>query len=235
MPPKIHAWIKQFTAQAKKKWWIWFLLVLWALAQDRLISKVNHYLDTKSGEFFEFLRAMLSSPGALYFALVTGVVLALIVHAYFTARIARGPVPLYRAYHPQTGAHFYTTDTAERDNATNNLGYVAEQIACYIFGSESPGTIPLYRAFRGTNKDHFYTTNKAEFNNAVRNEGYVREEIAGYVCPTATTGTVPFHRLFKGTHFYTTSSDERETAIRILKFSDEKIECYVFPPSLLNG
>ncbi len=42
-------------------------------------------------------------------------------------------VPLYRAYNPKTGDHFYTVDLNEYQNATGKLGYTAEGISCYVF------------------------------------------------------------------------------------------------------
>jgi hypothetical protein len=44
-----------------------------------------------------------------------------------------GSTPLYRLRNPPPDAHFYTTSAAERDNAVNNLGYVDEGIAGYIW------------------------------------------------------------------------------------------------------
>ena len=41
--------------------------------------------------------------------------------------------PLYRTRNGSSGAHFYTTSANERDNAVNNLGYVDEGIAGYIW------------------------------------------------------------------------------------------------------
>jgi hypothetical protein len=52
----------------------------------------------------------------------------------FIAPDARcGSTPLYRLRNPPPDAHFYTTSAAERDNAVNNLGFVDEGIAGYIW------------------------------------------------------------------------------------------------------
>ena len=50
-----------------------------------------------------------------------------------TAANTAGSVPLYRTYRPMTGNHFFTTSVGERDNAVNNLGYVDEGVAGYVW------------------------------------------------------------------------------------------------------
>jgi hypothetical protein len=44
-----------------------------------------------------------------------------------------GAVPLYRLYKAQTGDHFYTTSSAERDSAVASSGYKYESIAGYVW------------------------------------------------------------------------------------------------------
>ncbi len=44
-----------------------------------------------------------------------------------------GAVPLHRLYHEPTNNHFYTLSAGERDSAVNNLGYVSEGIAGYVW------------------------------------------------------------------------------------------------------
>jgi hypothetical protein len=87
------------------------------------------------------------------------------------------------------GDHFYTTSSAERDNAVANLGYVSEGVACEVFPAPQAGTTPLFRLLGG-NGDHFYTTSAAERDNAVANLGYVSEGVACEVFPAG--GEQPF-------------------------------------------
>jgi len=44
-----------------------------------------------------------------------------------------GAEPLYRLHEPVSDNHFYTLSTAERDNAINNLGYVSQGVAGYVW------------------------------------------------------------------------------------------------------
>ncbi len=45
-----------------------------------------------------------------------------------------GATPLYRTLNAGSDAHFYTTSAGERDNAVNNLGFLDQGIAGYIWG-----------------------------------------------------------------------------------------------------
>lgn len=44
-----------------------------------------------------------------------------------------GAVPLYRLYHAPTNNHFFTLSGPERDNARDNLGYVTEGVAGWVW------------------------------------------------------------------------------------------------------
>jgi hypothetical protein len=93
----------------------------------------------------------------------------------------RNTVPLYRLWNPTITDHFYTTDSAERNNAIRNLGYANEGTVGYLYriNAQAPGTVPLYRLWNPTITDHFYTTDSAEGDNAVRNLGYTYEGAIG--------------------------------------------------------
>ena len=138
---------------------------------------------------------------------------------------------LYRLYHATTGAHFYTTSAAERDNAVNQLGYQSEGTACYVYSTQATGTTDLYRLYRPASDDHFYTTSAAERDNAVAQDGYQSEGTACYVYSTQATGTTALYRLFNpqlGVHFYTTSAAERDNAVAQDGYQSEGTACYVY-------
>jgi hypothetical protein len=118
------------------------------------------------------------------------------IACYLFSTQVPGSAPLFRAWHPPTGAHLYTMNVAERDRATTTLGYVAEGITGYIYGGQQPGTNPLYRAYQPTSDDHFYTADQGEHNHAVQQLGYTDEGVAGYVLAGATSGAVPLYRMY---------------------------------------
>ena len=129
-----------------------------------------------------------------------------------------------------SGEHFYTDSTAERDNATTNLGYTGEGIACYVYDTPvggAPGE--LFRLVHPVSGDHFYTASSVERQNAVDTYGYSYEGVACYVDVTPVVGTTPFYRLVSNSeHFYTTSATERDFATANLGYISEGIACYVF-------
>ena len=74
-------------------------------------------------------------------------------------------------------------NAAEHANATTNLGYTDEGIACYLQPASATNRVHFFRCFNPGNGDHFYTTGQAERDNAVNNLGYV-----GEVFPNARAG-----------------------------------------------
>jgi hypothetical protein len=130
--------------------------------------------------------------------------------------------------------HFYTMDLSERDNAIDNIGYLSEGLACYVypFQQGAPGTVkPLLRLHNAVSGDHFYTTDPGEANAAI---GYLLESKAAcFVFPAAAGGTVPLHRLHRptGDHFYLTSDTERDAAIANYGYQGENDACFVYPGS----
>ena len=144
-------------------------------------------------------------------------------------------MPLLRGYSPASGDHFYTTSTADRDNAVAKLGYISEDVACHVFPAASAGTTPLLRAYSPASGDHFYTTSTAERDNAVAKLGYISEDVACHVLPAASAGTTPLLRAYSpasGDHFYTTSTAERDNAVAKLGYISEDVACHVYPQPL---
>lgn len=83
----------------------------------------------------------------------------------------------YRLY--DGSDHFYTTSTAERDNAISTQGYRLEGLVGYVYEKPEPLLDPIYRLYNGS--DHFYTNNAAERDNAINTLGYHYEGIACYL------------------------------------------------------
>ena len=72
------------------------------------------------------------------------------VHVYSPTQV--GKVTLFRAYNPQTGDHFYTTDEAEYRRAITQEDYQAEGTAAYIYdlATAPEKTIAFYRLWNGS-------------------------------------------------------------------------------------
>ena len=82
---------------------------------------------------------------------------------YIRSTAETTPIPMFRLYNPNSGEHFYTADTAERDVLVR-AGWHDEGIGFYV---PAKSEIPVYRLYNAVLKDdHMYTTSKdvvAEF------------------------------------------------------------------------
>src|SRR5213078_1900378 len=115
-----------------------------------------------------------------------------------------------------------TRSQPEYANATTNLGYQAEGVACYIYDAAATGRIPIYRAYKR------YGARVRLHLKVV--QAYVSEGNACFVYPSAGTGRKPLYRSYSGAtgdHFYTTSLPEHQNAVAHLGYTDEGIACWV--------
>lgn len=129
---------------------------------------------------------------------------------------------MYRLYNPNSGEHFYTASSVERD-AVIAAGWNDEGIG---WTAPSESDTPVYRLYSGT--DHHYTTSIVERDHLIdvgwTLEGDNAEGIAWY---SDDQKRVPLYRQFNpnvdptapfnnsGSHNYTTSLEEHEQLISI--------------------
>ena len=114
-------------------------------------------------------------------------------------------VTMYRLYNPNSGEHFYTGSTAERDHLVS-VGWRYEGT-----GWTAPKTskTPVYRLYNPNAGDHHYTTSAAE-RDMLRRAGWNYEGIGWY---SDDAKTVPVYREYNpnakaGAHNFTTSKAE---------------------------
>lgn len=115
---------------------------------------------------------------------------------------------MYRMYNANSGEHFYTASSYERDQLRAK-GWNYEGI-----GWQAPksGT-PVYRLYNKNNGEHFYTLNSYEKNSLV-SKGWRYEGIGWY---SATTQAISVFRLYNphsGWHHYTLNSYERDSLVK---------------------
>lgn len=130
---------------------------------------------------------------------------------------------MYRLYNPNSGEHFYTVDTKERDSLVK-VGWKYEGEAWF---APKKSDTPVYRLYSGT--DHHYTTSSAERDSLVK-AGWKDEGIGWYSENfRAAEGATNVHvyRLFNpnvvptaptnnsGSHHYTVDSAERDSLVKI--------------------
>lgn len=117
-------------------------------------------------------------------------------------------VSMYRLYNPNSGEHFYTASTGER-NGLISRGWNYEGIG---WTAPSQGD-PVYRLYNPNAGDHHYTTSAAE-RNKLTSVGW-RYEGIGW----RSGGSVPLYRQYNphakaGAHNYTTSKAENDSLVR---------------------
>ena len=120
--------------------------------------------------------------------------------------------PMYRLYNPNSGEHFYTGSTEERDILIN-AGWQYEGVAWNAPVYEG---YPVYRVYNPNSGDHHYTMSKEEVDMLV-GLGWQYENVAWN---SATPDNLPLYRLYNpnadcGSHHYTGSTEERDFLVSV--------------------
>lgn len=113
------------------------------------------------------------------------------------------PISMFRLYNPNSGEHFYTSSTVERDNCVS-LGWHDEGI-----GWVAPAAgDPVYRLYNQYGGEHHYTTSVVERDSLV-GVGWTDEGVGWY-----SGGSVRLDRQYNpnayaNNHNYTSSAEEK--------------------------
>ncbi len=119
-------------------------------------------------------------------------------------------IAMYRLYNPNSGEHFYTSNTGERDNLVK-LGWNYEGIGWY---APSKSSTPVYRLYNKNGGEHHYTASVTERDRLVK-LGWNYEGI-GWNSDDAQG--VPIYRqynpnAFANNHNYTASKTENDRLV----------------------
>lgn len=122
---------------------------------------------------------------------------------------------MYRLYNPNSGEHFYTADTGERDYLIT-VGWNYEGFG-FIAASEGE---PVYRLFNPVTGDHHYTLDSNEKDWLDRDMGWNYEGVGWYSRSTDDKCEKKMYRLFNpnaltATHHYTLSESERDYLVGV--------------------
>ena len=133
--------------------------------------------------------------------------------------IPANSTPMYRLYNPNSGEHFYTSNTAERTNLVK-AGWMYEGIGWYAPNSG----IDVYRLYNPNAGDHHYTTDAHE-KDVLASKGW-RYEGVGW----KSGGQTPLYREYNpnaraGAHNFTTSLVEHNH-LKSVGWRDEGIAWY---------
>ena len=139
----------------------------------------------------------------------------------------QGSQNMYRLYNPNSGEHFYTANSNERDQLAH-VGWKYEGV-----GWKAPVTsnIPVYRLYNPNTGDHHYTLNSNE-RDALVTQGWRSEGIGWY--SSESNRQYPLYRQYNpnartGSHNYTLNSNERNQLARI-GWRDEGVAWYAIGP-----
>ena len=130
-------------------------------------------------------------------------------------------VPMYRLYDPNSGEHFYTGSTEERDILVN-VGWYYEGVG---FNFPIVGE-PVYRLYDPVTGEHLYTMDQDEIATLLA-AGWNNEGVA---FNSAATQEIPQYRLHnpnaeRGAYHFTSSDDEKNHLISI-DWEDQGIGWY---------
>ena len=135
---------------------------------------------------------------------------------------ASNGVTMYRLYNPNSGEHFYTSNSTEKDNLVTT-GWSDEGIG-WIAPEKSD--TPVYRLYNANAGDHHYTMDAKERDGLIT-AGWKDEGIGWY---SDDDKTVPLYREYNpnavtGTHNYTTDKAEHMNLVKA-GWKDEGIGWY---------
>ena len=125
---------------------------------------------------------------------------------------------IYRFFNVDTGTHFLSGSTVERDSVINNLdAFNYEGSAFRAADPTNTAADTVFRFFNTQTGTHFFTQSTVERDNILEtfpHFSFEGEAYKGYTEPV--DGSIPLYRFFNthtGTHFYTAAEAEKDSII----------------------
>ena len=149
---------------------------------------------------------------------------ALAAFAFTTQANAQETVDMHRLYNPNSGEHFYTANTAEKDHLVK-VGWKYEGLGWLAPKAEND--YPVYRVYNPNAGDHHYTMDIDEMSDLVYKHGWKFEGIGWY---SDQQKGKALYRAYNpnakaGAHNYTTSLGEQKNLIKV-GWKDEGMAWY---------
>jgi len=121
-------------------------------------------------------------------------------------------VPMFRLYNPNSGEHFYTQSTNERDNL-KKVGWQYEGIGWY---APSSSNTPVYRLYNPNGGDHHYTVSVNE-RDMLTKAGWKYEGIGWYSDDAMGVKVLREYNpnATSGSHNFTTSETEHQNLVKL--------------------
>lgn len=120
-----------------------------------------------------------------------------------------GRQPVYRAYNPNSGRHFFTVNSYEYHNL-GRAGWRLEGVAFRLTGS---GAVPVYRLYNPNSGEHHLTLSSTE-RDSLAKAGWRNEGVA---FKADASGNFPVYRAYNpnsGEHFFTASKAEYDALVK---------------------
>ena len=128
---------------------------------------------------------------------------------------------IYRFFNVDTGTHFLSGSTVERDSVINNLdAFNFEGPTFRAADPTNPAADTVFRFFNTQTGTHFFTQSTVERDNildTLPQFSFEGEAYKGYT--EQVDGSIPLYRFFNtqtGTHFYTAAEAEKDSIIENL-------------------
>jgi hypothetical protein len=128
---------------------------------------------------------------------------------------------IYRFFNVDTGTHFLSGSTVERDSVINNLdAFNFEGPTFRAADPTNPAADAVFRFFNTQTGTHFFTQSTVERDNILETLpqfSFENEAYKGYT--EQVDGSIPLYRFFNtqtGTHFYTAAEAEKNSIIENL-------------------
>ena len=154
---------------------------------------------------------------------------ALAAFAFTTQANAQETVDMHRLYNPNSGEHFYTANTAEKDHLVK-VGWKYEGLGWLAPKAEND--YPVYRVYNPNAGDHHYTMDIDEMSDLVYKHGWKFEGIGWY---SDQQKGKALYRAYNpnaksGSHNYTTNLAEQKNLLKV-GWKDEGISWYGVDPN----
>ena len=142
---------------------------------------------------------------------------------------------IYRFFNVDTGTHFLSGSTVERDSVINNLdSFNFEGPTFKAADPTDPAADTVFRFFNTQTGTHFFTQSTAERDNileTIPQFNFEGEAYKGYT--EQVDGSIPLYRFFNtdtGTHFYTAAEAEKDSIVaNLTSFNFEGTAYWVDP------
>ncbi|CTQ75940.1 hypothetical protein [Roseibium alexandrii] len=152
---------------------------------------------------------------------------------YYPDAAEKHATGVWRFFNTETGSHFYTNSTAERDAIATTLPNFVYEGNAFDVASSGSGDIDVFRFYNTETGTHFYTASELERDNIINSlSNFAYEGVAYKAYSDNGDGShealYRFYNTSNNSHFYTASDAERDYIISTLgNYSYEGVAYFI--------